>query len=131
MDAYLHSLIAYAIVANIVAIPLIILGRKFSLRCHPIEYVMLYFCWMVFVLLVGSVFDDLNDAMVKLEVSSAELNTVFGIAGFFAGLSLLPKIFFADKKANTVLVTSLTAIFVAVICSKFVVLAFLFTSEGV
>ena len=117
MDAYLHSLIAYAIVANIVAIPLILLGRKFSLRCHPIEYVMLYFCWLVFVLLVGSVFDDLNHAMVKLEVSSAELNTVFGIAGFFAGPSLMPKIFFANKQANTVLITSLTAIFVAVICS--------------
>jgi len=131
MDAYLHSFIAYAIVANIVAFPLILLGGKFGLRCHPVEYLALYICWVVFVLLVGSVFKDLNDAMVQLQVSSAELNTVFGIAGFFAGLSLLPKIFFAKKEANTILITSLTGLFVSVICSKFVVLAFLFTAEGV
>jgi len=131
MDAYLQSLIPYTIVANIVALPLILLGRKFGLRCHPVEYVMIYFSWLVFVLLVGSVFDDLNHAMAELQVSSSELNTVFGIVGFFAGLSLLPKVFFAKKKTNTVLITSLTAIFVAVICAKFVVLAFLFTVEGV
>ena len=131
MDAYLHTLIAYAIVANIVALPLILLGRKFDLRCHPAEYLMIYFTWLVFVLLVGSVFDDLNHAMVKLEVSDAELNTIFGVAGFFAGLSLLPKIFFSGKKANSVLITSLTAIFISVIYAKFAVLAFLFTGEGV
>ncbi|ATX82872.1 hypothetical protein Ga0123462_2035 [Mariprofundus ferrinatatus] len=131
MDAYLHSLIAYAIAANLVALPLILIGRKFDLRCHPIEYLALYFNWAVFVLLVGSVFDDLNHAMLELEVSDAELNTVFGVAGFFAGLSLLPKIFFAKKKANTILITSLTAIFISVIYAKFAVLAFLFTVEGV
>ena len=130
MDAYLHSLIAYGIVANIVALPLIFLGRRFGLRCHPVEYIVIYLNWAVFVLLVGSVFNDLNDAMLKLEVSNAELNTVFGVAGFFAGLSLLPKIFFAKKSANTILITSLTAIFISVIYAKFAVLAFLFTVEG-
>ena len=128
MDAYLHSLIAYAIVVNIIAIPLILLGRKFGLRCHPFEYVVLYLCWGVFVLLVGSVFNDLNDAMVQLDVSNGALNAIFGVAGFLAGLSLLPKILFANKGANSTLLTSLTSVCISVIYAKFAVIAFLFTS---
>lgn len=131
MDAYLHSLIVYAIAANIVALPLYLLGKRLSLRCHPIEYVVIYLNWAVFVLLVGSVFDDLNHAMQKLEVSNAELNTVFGVGGFFAGLSLLPKIFFAKKNVNSILITAFSSICISVIYAKFAVLAFLFTVEGV
>ena len=131
MDAYLHSLIIFAIAGNIVALPLILLGRKFGLRCHPVEYLALYINWLVFVLLVGSVFEDLNHAMVELEVGKTEMNIVFGVAGFLSGLSFLPKILFSSKKVNSILVTSMTSIFITIIYAKFAVLAFLFTVEGV
>ncbi|OIO74672.1 MAG: hypothetical protein AUJ57_01860 [Zetaproteobacteria bacterium CG1_02_53_45] len=131
MDAYLHSLIIFAIAGNIVALPLILLGRRFGLGCHPVEYLALYINWLVFVLLVGSVFADLNEAMVKLEVGDTELNIVFGIAGVLSGLSFLPKILFSKAKANSILITCMTSVFITIIYSKFAVLAFLFTVEGV
>lgn len=130
MDAYIHSLIAYATVANIVAVPLILLGRKFKLRLHPLEYLALYLNWLLFTLLVGSAFDSLDDAMQQLEVSATKLSAIFGAAGFFGGLSLLPKILLSGKNVNSVLITLFTSLFISVIYAKFAVLAFLFTAEG-
>ncbi len=128
MDAYVHSLIAYAAVANSVAVPLILLGKRFKLHLHPLEYLSLYLNWLLFVLLVGSVFDGLNDAMQQLEVSPTKFNAIFGVAGFLAGLSLLPKILFSGKNVNSTLITTLTSIFISVLYAKFAVLAFLFTA---
>lgn len=90
---------------------------------------MIYLTWGMFVLLIGSVFDDLNHAMIELQVSDLELNIVFGVAGFLAGLSLLPKILFSSKNVNGILVTSLTSVCIAIIYAKFAVLAFLFTVD--
>jgi len=130
MDAYLYSLIVFAIAANIIALPLILLGRKFDLRCHPIEYMMIYLIWAVFVALVGGVFDDLNHAMLELQVSDTAFRAIFAVAGVFGGLSLLPKVLLSGQKLSNLLITSASSILVTILFSKFAVLVFLFTGDS-
>jgi len=130
MNAYLLSFLVFAAAANVVAIPLIYLERRKGQRCHPVEYIMIYLTWLLFVALIGFIFHGLDAAFAGWKISRAFSIGFFCVAGILAGLSFLPKLLLAHRKVNPVIVTVISSILIAVSFTKFSVLIFLFTGDS-
>ncbi len=129
MHTYLVSLVAFAAAANLVALPLIYLGRRKGQPCKPMEYLMIYLTWVLFVGLIGFIFHGLDAAFTEWKISQSFAVVFFAIAGGIGGLSLLPKLLPVCRKFNPVVVTTVTSVIVAATFTKFSVLVFLFTGD--
>lgn len=125
MNLYLTALFIYAITANIVAGITIWHGKREGLKWSVIEYLLIYFPWIMSMALIYFVFEGLENAVRQLGVSQTFLTVMMAAAGVLGGLSLLPRFFFDHKQQYPILITSISSFIFAVMFAKFGLLFFL------
>jgi len=126
MNLYLSSFLIYAIPANLMVGLTIWLTRKYPMRWSPLEYLWVYLTWLVTILLADFVFEGLENAAKQMEVTDTFLISMFVIAGFMGGLSMLPRIFFKEYTNYRMLITSIASFIIATLFNKLVLLIFFF-----
>ncbi|MFQ5355530.1 MAG: hypothetical protein ACE5DY_03390 [Mariprofundaceae bacterium] len=124
MNDYLLSFCLYAIAANLIAIPVMIRGRK-KVQWHRVEYLFIYVPWFAFVALAMVVFGGLDQLP---EISSIKTFIVvlqsIG-SGVMGGLILLPRMAIKKPKLHPVMITALSSLVVAIIYTKFRMMLFI------
>lgn len=128
MSLYLTSLLIFAIPANLVAWIIVRLGRKDGLKYSVMEYLFIYFPWVLPIGLAVFTFDGLEATVEKLNVSPTFLTVLFVIGGIFGGLSFLTRLIFSKYKLHAFQTTSLTSLVLSTIFVKFILLIFIFIS---
>ncbi len=128
MNLYLTSFLIFSIPANLVAWIIARLGRKDGLKYSVMEYLFIYFPWLLPIGLAVLTFDGLEATVKKLNVGPTFLTVLFVIAGIFGGLSFLTRLIFSKYKLHGFQTTSLTSLVLSTIFVKFVLLIFIFMS---
>ncbi len=122
MNSYALSLLIYAVPANAVAGTIMFLGRKSSLRWHPVEYVLIYLPYLIALALLLFVFGSLEEAMGQSGYNTSLLIFLSVMAGFLGGVSLLPRLFVAEDKLHKLVLTGISSFLLATIYVKFMLL---------
>ena len=125
MNLYLMALFVYAIAANIVAGITMWRGKREGFKWSVIEYLLIYFPWIMAMGLIYFVFEGLENAVRQLGVSQTFLTVMMAGAGVLGGLSLLPRLFFDSKQQYPIVITSISSFIFAVLFAKFGLLFFL------
>jgi len=124
MNDYLISFILYAIPANIIAIPIMLFGRR-RIKWDPLEYPFIYLPWFAFITLTVVIFGGL-DHVPELSAAKMFLLVFQSLgSGVMGGLIVLPRLAIKNQKLHPVAITAISAFVVALLYVKFRVLLFI------
>jgi len=124
MNDYLISFILYAIPANIIAIPIMLFGRR-RIKWDPFEYPFIYLPWVAFIALTIVIFGGL-DHVPSLSAAKAFLLVFQSLgSGVMGGLTVLPRLAIKSQKLHPIAITAISAFVVALLYVKFRVLLFI------
>jgi len=72
---------------------------------------------MVYLYMLGT-FGGIRPAVVEMGFHPIAVVLIAGLGGFFAGLSLLPRLFYSDKDVPRLMMTGTTAFLIGLLCLK-------------
>jgi len=126
MNDYLISFLLYAIPANLIAAAIVVAGKKkMQAKWHPGEYPLIYLPWLAFIALTLVIFGGL-DAVPELGAIKVFLLVFQSIgAGLMGGLVLLPRLIARHSKLKPLTITSISAVCVALLYTKFRMMLFI------
>jgi len=126
MDIYFTSFLLYAIPVNLLAITIMIMGkRKLQVEWLPIEYFFIYLPWLAFIALATTVFGSLDQVPGHSSLRTFIMILQSIASGLMGGLVLLPRVIARSKKWKPLYITGLSALVVSLLYVKFRVLLFI------
>jgi len=124
MNDYLISFILYAIPANIIAIPIMLFGRR-KIQWNLLEYPFIYMPWFAFIALTMVIFGGL-DKVPELSAIKMFLLVFQSLgSGVMGGLIVLPRLAIRNQKLHPVTITAISAFVVALLYVKFRMMLFI------
>lgn len=124
MNDYFVSLVLYAIPANLIAIPIMLRGRK-KVQWSMFEYPFIYLPWLAFIGLTMVIFGGLDQVPEMAGIKTFILVLQSIGSGIMGGLILLPRAMIDKPKLRPVTITALSATVVAVLYAKFRMMLFI------
>jgi len=126
MNDYLLSFLLYAIPANLVALAIAVAGTKrMQVHWHPAEYLFIYLPWFAFIALTLVVFGDLSKVPEVGAVKVFLLVFQSIGSGLMGGLILMPRLIIKKSELGPLTITSISAVCVAVLYTKFRMMLFI------
>jgi hypothetical protein len=124
MNDYLISFMLYAVPANIIAIPIMLFGRR-RIKWDPFEYPFIYLPWIAFITLTAVIFGGLGH-VPELSATKMFLLVFQSLgSGVMGGLIILPRLVIKKQKLRPVAITSISAFVVALLYVKFRMILFI------
>ena len=126
MNDYLISFLFYAIPANLIAIAIVIAGKKkMQVKWHPMEYFFIYLPWLAFIALTYVIFGSLDDVpeVGAIKVFLLVFQSIG--SGLMGGLVLAPRLAIKKSKLSPLTITAISATCVAVLYAKFRMMLFI------
>lgn len=124
MNDYLASLLLYAIPANLIAIPIMVRGRK-RVKWHLFEYPFIYLPWFAFISLAMVIFGGFEQMPEMSSIKTFILILQSIGSGVMGGIILLPRLVIREQKLHPVTITALSGVCVAVLYTKFRMMLFI------
>lgn len=124
MNDYLASLLLYAIPANLIAIPIMIRGRR-KVKWNAFEYPFIYLPWLAFLSLTMVIFGGLDQVPEMSGIKTFILVLQSIGSGVMGGLILLPRLMIDKPKLKPVTTTAISATIIAVLYTKFRMMLFI------
>ncbi|ATX81585.1 hypothetical protein Ga0123462_0715 [Mariprofundus ferrinatatus] len=125
MNDYLVSFLFYLVPANVLAITIILLGRRKDVYFSFIEYLLIYLPWAGFIALTLVIFGGL-DKVPSLPVIKVFLIVLQSIgAGVMGGAILMPRLVMRDSKMRPLGITAISATLITVLYVKFRMMLFI------
>jgi len=124
MNDYLASLLLYAIPANLIAIPIMVRGRR-KAHWNAFEYPFIYLPWLGFIALTTVIFGGLDQVPEMSGIKTFILVLQSIGSGVMGGLVLLPRVMIDKPKLRPVTITALTSVIVAILYTKFRMMLFI------
>jgi len=124
MNDYLVSFLLYAIPANLIAIPVMVFGRR-KIQWNMFEYPLIYLPWFSFIALTVVIFGGL-DKVPELSAIKIFLLVFQSLgSGVMGGMVLLPRLAIRKQKLHPVMITASSAFLVALLYVKFRMMLFI------
>jgi len=124
MNDYLISFMLYAIPANIIAIPVMLIGRH-KIQWNIFEYPFIYMPWAAFIALTVVIFGGLEQVPELSAIKMFLLVFQSLGSGVMGGLILLPRLAIRNQKLHPVAITATSAFVVALLYVKFRIMLFI------
>jgi len=124
MNDYLASLLLYAVPANLIAVPIMIRGRR-KVQWNAFEYPFIYLPWLAFMSLTMVIFGGLDQVPEMSGIKTFILVLQSIGSGVMGGLILLPRLMIDKPKLKPVTTTAISATIIAVLYTKFRMMLFI------
>lgn len=118
MTATALTVTSYAIPATLMTGVTMWYGKERKVEWSLWEPVMVMLSFIMVYLYMLFTFGGIRSAVVEMGFHPIAVVMIAGLGGFFAGLSLLPRLFYSDKEVPRLMITGTTAFLIGLLCLK-------------
>ncbi len=118
MTATALTVTSYALPATLLTGATMWYGKSREVNWSPWEPVMVMLPFIMVYLYMLFTFGGIRPAVVEMGFHPIAVVLIAGLGGFFAGLSLLPRLFYSDKDVPRLMMTLTSSFLIGLLCLK-------------